>query len=52
MTKGNNTQGFWKYYADGDSWEQIADVPLGNSNKKVKGGTDMVYVVKNETNRA
>ena len=52
MTKGNNTLGFWKYYADGDSWEQIADVPLGNSNKKVKGGTDMVYVVKNETNRA
>jgi hypothetical protein len=49
MTKGNNTQGFWKYHIDGDSWTQLEDVPLGASSKKVKGGTDMVYAVVNDT---
>jgi hypothetical protein len=42
LTKGNNTSAFWKYSDSG--WTQLADVPLGLSNKKVKGGTDMVYV--------
>jgi len=49
MTKGSNTLGFWKYYAVGDSWLQAEDVPLGASGKKVKGGTDMVYAVVNDT---
>jgi len=49
MTKGNNTQGFWKYHIDGDSWTQAEDVPLGTSGKKVKGGTDVVYAVVNDT---
>ncbi|MEO0079231.1 MAG: T9SS type A sorting domain-containing protein [candidate division WOR-3 bacterium] len=49
MTKGNNTLGFWKYFIQGDSWQQLQDVPLGNSGKKVKGGTDMVYAVLNDT---
>ncbi len=40
--KGNNTQGFWQY--SGGTWTQLADIPLGVSNKKVKGGTDLVYV--------
>ncbi len=45
-TKGNNTVGFWKYATDstGGVWTQLADVPLGVSNKRVKGGTDLVYV--------
>ena len=43
-TKGNNTQGFWLYDVEQDSWTQKADVPLGLTNKKVKGGTDLVYV--------
>jgi hypothetical protein len=43
-TKGNNTLGFYKYVAARDSWVQLTDVPLGSSRKKVKGGTDMVYV--------
>jgi hypothetical protein len=43
-TKGNNTQGFWSYSVGGNEWTQLADVPLGTSNKKVKGGTDLVYV--------
>jgi len=48
-TKGNNTLGFWKYVDSTDVWSQQQNVPLGPSNKKVKGGTDMVYVVKNGT---
>ncbi|MEO0080182.1 MAG: C25 family cysteine peptidase, partial [candidate division WOR-3 bacterium] len=49
MTKGNNTLGFWRYDIGGDSWVQLIDVPLGASGKRVKGGTDMVYVVQNDT---
>jgi hypothetical protein len=43
-TKGNNTQGFYVYDTGSDTWRQLADVPLGNSNKKVKGGTGMALV--------
>ncbi|MFO7651185.1 MAG: S8/S53 family peptidase [bacterium] len=43
-TKGNNTSGFWKYNTVDSTWTQLTDVPLGLSNKKVKGGTDLVYV--------
>jgi hypothetical protein len=43
-TKGNNNTGFWRYDAGANAWTQLADVPLGVSNKKVKGGTDLVYV--------
>ena len=48
-TQGNNTLGFWRYVIDVDSWEVLTDVPLGVSRKKVKGGTDMAYVVRNDT---
>ncbi|NPV14293.1 T9SS type A sorting domain-containing protein [candidate division WOR-3 bacterium] len=43
-TIGNNTQGFLRYSIEGNSWEPLAAVPLGASGKKVKGGTDLVYV--------
>ncbi|MFO7649894.1 MAG: choice-of-anchor J domain-containing protein, partial [bacterium] len=43
-TKGNNKSGFWKYTVADSVWTQLTDVPLGLSNKKVKGGTDMVYI--------
>ena len=43
-TKGHNTRGFYKYLAATDSWTQLTDVPLGITNKKVTGGTDLVYV--------
>ncbi len=46
-TKGNNTLGFWKY--SGGTWTQLTDVPTGASNKKVKGGTDLVYVDDGES---
>ncbi len=49
MTKGNNTLGFWRYDAERDSWSRLPDVPLGLDGKKVKGGTDAVYAVKNDT---
>ena len=42
-TKGNSTSGFWKYDAEANAWTQKKDVPLGLSNKKVKGGTDIVW---------
>jgi hypothetical protein len=48
-TKGNNTQGFFSYRAATDSWKQLANVPLGLSNKKVKGGTDLQYVMRGDT---
>jgi hypothetical protein len=46
MVKGNNTQGFWKYDMALDSWRQMANVPLGLTSKKVKGGDDVAFVYK------
>ena len=45
-TKGNGTAGFWKYDAAANAWTQKQDVPLGLSNRKVKGGTDIVWAFK------
>jgi len=48
-TKGNNTVGFWQYTAKPDSagvWAQKKDVPLGVSNKRVKGGTGIAWAYK------
>ena len=42
--KGNNSLDFWRYTVGGDSWRQLDDVPIGTLNKKVKAGSDMVYV--------
>ncbi len=42
--KGNNTVGFWRFAVDSAVWRPLADVPLGPSNKRVKGGGDLVYV--------
>ncbi len=43
MTKGANTLGFWSYTISTKTWTQLADVPAGR--QKVKGGTDLAYVV-------
>ncbi|MEO0074104.1 MAG: T9SS type A sorting domain-containing protein [candidate division WOR-3 bacterium] len=48
-TKGNNTMGFWRYHIDSLTWTQMPDVPYGPSGKKVKGGTDMVFVQEGDT---
>ncbi len=45
-TKGNNKSGFWKYDANANAWTQKKDVPLGVSNKRVKGGTSITWAVK------
>lgn len=47
-TKGNNTTGFWRYETGADSWTQLTDVPLGITRKRVKGGTDLVHVVRDD----
>jgi len=52
MTKGNNTLEFWRYGIASDSWYHETDVPLGESRKKVKGGTDIVWAKSNGTNYA
>ncbi len=49
VTQGNNSLGFWRYLVAEDSWEILPDVPYGNSGKRVRGGTDMVYVVMGDT---
>lgn len=49
LVKGNNSRGFWCYHAAEDRWEQLSDIPLGNSGKGVKGGGDMLYLLKNDT---
>lgn len=41
--KGNNTTEFWKYDVRGDSWVAMRDIPLGTSNKKVKGGSGLAF---------
>ncbi len=48
-TKGNNTFGFWSYDAVLDSWSQLANVPPAGSGRKVKGGTDLSFVHKQDT---
>ncbi len=45
VTQGNNSLGFWAYHINTDAWERLEDVPLGPGRKKVKGGTDLRYVV-------
>ena len=45
-TKGNNTRGFYVYDATANTWTQKKDVPLGLSNKKIKGGTALAWGYK------
>jgi len=47
--KGNNTLGFWFYDVTLNLWRQLPDIPAGISGKKVKGGSDLVYVNENDT---
>ena len=36
--KGGNTQEFWVYYPDLDTWVELETIPKGLSNKRVKSG--------------
>ena len=49
IIKGNNTLQFYRYTPVENAWTGLPDVPLGPSGKKVKGGTDMAYVTRNDT---
>ncbi|MEO0081955.1 MAG: T9SS type A sorting domain-containing protein [candidate division WOR-3 bacterium] len=49
MTKGNNTLGFWRYDIEANQWDSMTGVPLGRYNKRVKGGTDMVFASYKDT---
>lgn len=49
MTKGNNSVGFWKYTIADSAWTQLENVPLGIYNKKVKAGTGLAYVIRNDS---
>lgn len=42
--KGNNTLGFWRYDRFLNEWQQLPDVPYGRSHRKIKDGSDVVYV--------
>ncbi|MGQ9708753.1 MAG: T9SS type A sorting domain-containing protein [bacterium] len=48
-TKGHNTFEFWAYSFDSLQWIRLPDVLAGNNGNKVRGGTDLVYVVENDT---
>lgn len=39
--KGGGTNEFWAYFVEGDSWHELAPVPLGDRGKKVKGGAGL-----------
>ncbi|MEO0025379.1 MAG: T9SS type A sorting domain-containing protein [candidate division WOR-3 bacterium] len=47
--KGNNTRGFWRFDVINNLWEQLPDIPTGNSGRNSKGGGDLVYLVLNDT---
>ncbi|MBM3322327.1 T9SS type A sorting domain-containing protein [candidate division WOR-3 bacterium] len=45
--KGANSQEFWRYRPDGDSWTEMDTIPVlgvANKKKRVKGGADIVTV--------
>ncbi len=41
--KGNNTDEFWAYDPNLDTWLQKKSVPLGISGKRIKGGSGLAY---------
>jgi hypothetical protein len=46
-TRGNNTYDFYRYSIGGNAWTALSPVPEGLN--KVKGGTGMAYVNKDDT---
>jgi hypothetical protein len=47
--KGNNTLGFWRYDAVLDTWLPLTNVPLGHTGKRVKAGSDLAFVTKDDS---
>lgn len=46
-THGNNTLNFWRYDLVQDSWLELSHVPPNPSGYEVRGGTDLVFGVRN-----
>ncbi len=46
VAKGN-TREFWRYDVAANAWQQLKDVYPGPNGRRVKAGSDMVYVKKN-----
>ncbi|MFO7638452.1 MAG: hypothetical protein R6X14_03985 [bacterium] len=42
--QGNNSLGFWRYSISENAWEVLPDVPSGPARRRVRGGSNMVYV--------
>ncbi len=40
--KGGNTNEFWVYFVNGDSWHELPSLPLLPSNKKIKDGASLL----------
>ena len=40
--KGGNTNEFWAYFVNGDSWHELPSLPLPPSNKKIKDGASLL----------
>lgn len=49
LVKGNNTRAFWSYDVHRDTWIQLPDVPAGPAQKRLKGGSDLVWHQQNDT---
>uniref|UniRef100_A0A7C6A9V1 T9SS type A sorting domain-containing protein n=1 Tax=candidate division WOR-3 bacterium TaxID=2052148 RepID=A0A7C6A9V1_UNCW3 len=52
VLRGNNTPGFWKYMIappESVGWRELAPIPLGQSGKKPKDASGMVWVTKFST---
>jgi Secretion system C-terminal sorting domain len=41
--KGGNTQEFWAYHPDLDTWTELDTIPKGLSNKRVKSGSSLTF---------
>lgn len=54
--KGSRTREFYRYHIQGDSWTNLPDVPLGESQKECRAGScivragDYIYCVKSYYN--
>ncbi|MEO0115474.1 MAG: T9SS type A sorting domain-containing protein [candidate division WOR-3 bacterium] len=48
--KGSNTAEFWRYTPQVDSWYEKQPVPAGPKGKKIKGGSGLAFVTKDDTN--
>ncbi|MEO0091675.1 MAG: choice-of-anchor J domain-containing protein [candidate division WOR-3 bacterium] len=44
--RGNKTNDFYKYDINNNSWTQLESIPLGARNKRLEGGTGLVFVRK------